>query len=123
MDAFTAFLIKPAAPGAKLAKNVTMTLLPNLTGQQKVAAVLKLVSNKVTVDDSDGFDLLCPPVVSAFLQYQNSRDRYILDKADNSLPAEYNACSLADGHCRAQSSPIASGVLNIGLTVNLLVYQ
>eukprot|EP00878_Enallax_costatus_P000622 GHUV01000724.1.p1 GENE.GHUV01000724.1~~GHUV01000724.1.p1 ORF type:complete len:626 (+),score=75.62 GHUV01000724.1:267-2144(+) len=66
VSSFVAYMIKEAPPGAKMAKNVKMTLLPELKGYQRVAGVLRLVSNRM-VDDPDGFDFLCPTVTDVSL--------------------------------------------------------
>lgn len=52
-------MIKEAPPGAKVAKNVSMTLLPDVRGQQKAAKGLELLSKHLN-DDSDALDVLCP---------------------------------------------------------------
>lgn len=72
ISSFVAYMLKPAAKDAKVARNVTMTLLPNVKGVLKGAEAFKLMSTELD-DDSDAFDFLCPQQVRVWVEKSDTR--------------------------------------------------
>ncbi|KAF8060339.1 GULLO1 [Scenedesmus sp. PABB004] len=66
IESFVAYMLKPAPPGAKVAANVTATLLPNIKGQQRGVEPFKIMSTTLN-DDSEAFEFLCPLQTEASL--------------------------------------------------------
>lgn len=108
VSSFTAYMIRPAAPGAKLAANVSMTLLPDVRGQQKAAEGLKILSRTLN-DDSEAFDFLCPIQV-------NGVTRHVIDcmprinSLDDSLRS--NSCAADKANTLAASSAAAAAAVD-----------
>eukprot|EP00878_Enallax_costatus_P001016 GHUV01001150.1.p1 GENE.GHUV01001150.1~~GHUV01001150.1.p1 ORF type:complete len:631 (+),score=62.78 GHUV01001150.1:321-2213(+) len=107
VSSFTAYMIKEAPKGAKVAKNVSMTLLPDLRGQTKAAEGLKIMSSRL-VDDSDAFDFLCPLQTDASLSsfWGSVNGKGVMNVTG---PANDLMASECDDHCNWNDNEVLFG--------------
>lgn len=64
VNQFRAFMVKEAAPGAKIEPKAVATLLPNIKDREAGAEVFRVMS-KTLHDDRGAFEFLCPQQVNA----------------------------------------------------------
>jgi hypothetical protein len=58
IGSFKAYMLNKAAPGAKVATNVTASLLPSIEGRERGAKAFEIMSSAL-YDDSEAFNFLC----------------------------------------------------------------
>jgi len=66
INSFKAYILKKAAPGAKVTPGTVATLLPNIKDREKGAGAFKMLSSSLD-DDSDAYNFLCPMQTEASL--------------------------------------------------------
>ncbi|WIA23842.1 hypothetical protein OEZ85_013501 [Tetradesmus obliquus] len=107
VSSFVAYMLKPAAKGAKIAKNVSMTLLPDVRGQQEAREGFKIMSANMQ-DDSDAFEFLCPlqtaASLGAFWGSVNGKGVFNVTGPTNNLMA-----SECDEHCNWNDNKVFFG--------------
>eukprot|EP00775_Hariotina_reticulata_P007191 gene7191-7405_t len=66
IHSFKAFILKKAAPGAKVIPGTVASLLPSIKDREKGAGAFKLLSSSLN-DDSEAYNFLCPLQTEASL--------------------------------------------------------